>query len=214
MCAGLQDAAADLPDGARGPQGRLGCRPSLRWPGQASGQNLLVHFPDVEADAEFRWVTLPLWAWLRPLSSSSPAGMLMAGNAGTDMAMVWIFPYFQEPRILECLPSLTMLDYQVRLKKPLRTPGDAWRPADLATCLLVSCRWSTTTILCTSGVRRPGNTPPSGSSPTFQPKTSSCPRRRATGSFRLAAAARPASHLRCLLPFAVFVLFVSGSSGS
>uniref|UniRef100_A0A672HGL3 GRF-type domain-containing protein n=1 Tax=Salarias fasciatus TaxID=181472 RepID=A0A672HGL3_SALFA len=27
--------------------------------------------------------------------------------------MVWIFPYFFEPRILECLPSLTMLDYQV-----------------------------------------------------------------------------------------------------
>lgn len=33
------------------------------------------------------------------------------------MPMVWIFPYFLEPRIQECLPSLTMLDYQVRLRK-------------------------------------------------------------------------------------------------
>ncbi|TNN26889.1 Zinc finger CCHC domain-containing protein 4 [Liparis tanakae] len=31
----------------------------------------------------------------------------------TDMPMMWIFPYFFEPRILECLPSFTMLDYQV-----------------------------------------------------------------------------------------------------
>lgn len=29
------------------------------------------------------------------------------------MPMIWIFPYFFEPRILECLPCLTMLDYQV-----------------------------------------------------------------------------------------------------
>ncbi|KAG7221526.1 hypothetical protein INR49_017182 [Caranx melampygus] len=30
-----------------------------------------------------------------------------------EMPMIWIFPYFFEPRIIECLPSLTMLDYQV-----------------------------------------------------------------------------------------------------
>ncbi|CAB1345057.1 unnamed protein product [Coregonus sp. 'balchen'] len=30
-----------------------------------------------------------------------------------EMPMVWIFPYFFEPRILECFPSFTMLDYQV-----------------------------------------------------------------------------------------------------
>ncbi|KAK5848723.1 hypothetical protein PBY51_006315 [Eleginops maclovinus] len=30
-----------------------------------------------------------------------------------EMPIMWIFPYFFEPRILECLPSLTMLDYQV-----------------------------------------------------------------------------------------------------
>ncbi|XP_071234170.1 rRNA N(6)-adenosine-methyltransferase ZCCHC4-like isoform X1 [Salvelinus alpinus] len=30
-----------------------------------------------------------------------------------EMPIVWIFPYFFEPRILECFPSFTMLDYQV-----------------------------------------------------------------------------------------------------
>ncbi|KAM8881059.1 rRNA N(6)-adenosine-methyltransferase ZCCHC4 [Synchiropus picturatus] len=30
-----------------------------------------------------------------------------------EIPMMWVFPYFFEPRILECLPSLTMLDYQV-----------------------------------------------------------------------------------------------------
>ncbi|KAI5616357.1 zinc finger CCHC domain-containing protein 4 [Silurus asotus] len=30
-----------------------------------------------------------------------------------EMPMVWIFPYFFEPRILDCFPSFTMLDYQV-----------------------------------------------------------------------------------------------------
>ncbi|TWW63755.1 Zinc finger CCHC domain-containing protein 4 [Takifugu flavidus] len=34
-------------------------------------------------------------------------------NGIPDMPMIWIFPYFFEPRILECLPCLTMLDYQV-----------------------------------------------------------------------------------------------------
>lgn len=33
--------------------------------------------------------------------------------SNTDVPMMWIFPYFFEPRILECLPLLTMLDYQV-----------------------------------------------------------------------------------------------------
>ncbi|XP_072233079.1 rRNA N6-adenosine-methyltransferase ZCCHC4 [Leuresthes tenuis] len=36
-----------------------------------------------------------------------------SGDSNVDMPMIWIFPYFFEPRILECLPSFTMLDYQV-----------------------------------------------------------------------------------------------------
>lgn len=39
---------------------------------------------------------------------------LCAESSSPEMPMVWIFLYFFEPRILECLPSFTMLDYQVR----------------------------------------------------------------------------------------------------
>lgn len=38
---------------------------------------------------------------------------LYAESSNPEMSMMWIFPYFFEPRILECLPSFTMLDYQV-----------------------------------------------------------------------------------------------------
>ena len=38
---------------------------------------------------------------------------LCADSGSADMPMIWIFPYFFEPRILECLPSFAMLDYQV-----------------------------------------------------------------------------------------------------
>lgn len=44
---------------------------------------------------------------------------LPAENTIPDMPMIWIFPYFFEPRILECLPSLTMLDYQVNQTLPV-----------------------------------------------------------------------------------------------
>ncbi|XP_061565864.1 rRNA N6-adenosine-methyltransferase ZCCHC4 [Cololabis saira] len=38
---------------------------------------------------------------------------LQSPGGDADMPTMWIFPYFFEPRILECLPSFTMLDYQV-----------------------------------------------------------------------------------------------------
>ncbi|KAI4900286.1 hypothetical protein NFI96_000030 [Prochilodus magdalenae] len=31
----------------------------------------------------------------------------------SEMPMMWIFPYYFEPRILTCFPSFAMLDYQV-----------------------------------------------------------------------------------------------------
>ncbi|XP_003458875.1 rRNA N(6)-adenosine-methyltransferase ZCCHC4 isoform X2 [Oreochromis niloticus] len=34
-------------------------------------------------------------------------------SSNANMPMIWIFPYFFEPRILECFPSFSMLDYQV-----------------------------------------------------------------------------------------------------
>lgn len=43
------------------------------------------------------------------------SGYMFVGTDGdkAEMPMIWIFPYFFEPRIIECLPSLIMLDYQV-----------------------------------------------------------------------------------------------------
>ncbi|XP_028330590.1 rRNA N(6)-adenosine-methyltransferase ZCCHC4 isoform X2 [Gouania willdenowi] len=38
---------------------------------------------------------------------------LQSPDSDADMPMIWIFPYFFEPRILECFPSFAMLDYQV-----------------------------------------------------------------------------------------------------
>lgn len=43
-------------------------------------------------------------AWKKLQSSDS---------SNANMPMIWIFPYFFEPRILACLPSFSMLDYQV-----------------------------------------------------------------------------------------------------
>lgn len=44
---------------------------------------------------------------------SSMLNWMSSADGHTDMPMLWIFPYFFEPRILGCLPSFTMLDYQV-----------------------------------------------------------------------------------------------------
>ncbi|XP_043953076.1 rRNA N6-adenosine-methyltransferase ZCCHC4 isoform X2 [Gambusia affinis] len=40
-----------------------------------------------------------------------------SGDSNIDIPIIWIFPYFFEPRILECLPGLTMLDYQAALQE-------------------------------------------------------------------------------------------------
>uniref|UniRef100_H3CLE3 rRNA N(6)-adenosine-methyltransferase ZCCHC4 n=1 Tax=Tetraodon nigroviridis TaxID=99883 RepID=H3CLE3_TETNG len=51
-----------------------------------------------------------------------------AGMTGPNVPLVWIFPYFLEPRIQECLPSLTMLDYQVEYDNhPLYKRGETAR---------------------------------------------------------------------------------------
>ena len=41
------------------------------------------------------------------------ASLPLPGGSDKEMPMIWIFPYFFEPRILECFPSFVMLDYQV-----------------------------------------------------------------------------------------------------
>ncbi|KAM9425605.1 rRNA N(6)-adenosine-methyltransferase ZCCHC4 isoform 2-T2 [Pholidichthys leucotaenia] len=64
------------------------------------------------ADPPFGGLVKPL---ARSFSLISQMWRKMQGsdNINLEMPMMWIFPYFFEPRILECLPLLSMLDYQV-----------------------------------------------------------------------------------------------------
>ncbi|XP_059210194.1 rRNA N6-adenosine-methyltransferase ZCCHC4 [Centropristis striata] len=64
------------------------------------------------ADPPFGGLVKPL-ANSFSLISQTKRKMQSSDSSSADMPMIWIFPYFFEPRILECLPSLTMLDYQV-----------------------------------------------------------------------------------------------------
>lgn len=54
-----------------------------------------------------------IWMILLLLVNFKEVVFLCADSSNTEMPMMWIFPYFLEPRILECFPSFTMLDYQV-----------------------------------------------------------------------------------------------------
>ncbi|XP_020557630.1 zinc finger CCHC domain-containing protein 4 isoform X2 [Oryzias latipes] len=70
------------------------------------------------ADPPFGGLVKPLAGSFSLISQTWRAGQRWrAGHSSadghTEMPMLWIFPYFFEPRILDCLPSFTMLDYQV-----------------------------------------------------------------------------------------------------
>ncbi|XP_012995900.2 rRNA N6-adenosine-methyltransferase ZCCHC4 [Esox lucius] len=63
-------------------------------------------------DPPFGGLTKPLaWSFSQISETWSKLQTLEASDA--EVPMVWIFPYFFEPRILECFPSFTMLDYQL-----------------------------------------------------------------------------------------------------
>ncbi|CAN9509828.1 unnamed protein product [Ophioblennius macclurei] len=64
------------------------------------------------ADPPFGGLVKPL-AHSFSLISQMWSKLKSPDSSNTVMPMIWIFPYFFEPRILECLPSLVMLDYQV-----------------------------------------------------------------------------------------------------
>ncbi|XP_022603597.1 zinc finger CCHC domain-containing protein 4 [Seriola dumerili] len=64
------------------------------------------------ADPPFGGLVKPL-ANTFSLISQTWRKLQSSDSSKADMPMMWIFPYFFEPRILECLPSLSMLDYQV-----------------------------------------------------------------------------------------------------
>ncbi|KAM9834269.1 rRNA N6-adenosine-methyltransferase ZCCHC4 [Syngnathus typhle] len=61
----------------------------------------------------------PFGGLVKPLANSFSrisqawANQQNSDRSCVDMPMIWIFPYFFEPRILGCFPSFTMLDYQV-----------------------------------------------------------------------------------------------------
>lgn len=93
---------------------------------------------------------------------SSCVNIVTEGSLGT-----WTFPDF----------AVTTTDHQIKYLLL------EWSPQDFHSCSFLSpCRWTMTTILCINMGRQAGNAPPSGFSPIFHPQTSSCPRRRATGS--------------------------------
>ncbi|CAG5929584.1 unnamed protein product [Menidia menidia] len=64
------------------------------------------------ADPPFGGLVKPL-AYNFSLISQTWKKLQNPDNNNVDMPMIWIFPYFFESRILECLPSFIMLDYQV-----------------------------------------------------------------------------------------------------
>ncbi|XP_054457207.1 rRNA N6-adenosine-methyltransferase ZCCHC4 [Anoplopoma fimbria] len=87
--------------------------------GEASGAVLQAFLSECDGQKVVMVADPPFGGLVKPLANSfsliSQTWKKLQSSAcsNTDMPMMWIFPYFFEPRILECLPSCTMLDYQV-----------------------------------------------------------------------------------------------------
>ncbi|KAM4714269.1 rRNA N(6)-adenosine-methyltransferase ZCCHC4 [Anableps anableps] len=87
--------------------------------GEASRAVLDAFLTELDGDKVVMVADPPFGGLVKPLANSFSLisqtwrKRQNSGVSNIDMPLVWIFPYFFEPRILECLPSLTMLDYQV-----------------------------------------------------------------------------------------------------
>ncbi|XP_010778915.1 zinc finger CCHC domain-containing protein 4-like [Notothenia coriiceps] len=87
--------------------------------GKASSAVLQAFLTESEGGKLVMVADPPFGGLVKPLANSFSLlsqtwrKLQSSDGSGADMPMMWIFPYFFEPRILECLPSLTMLDYQV-----------------------------------------------------------------------------------------------------
>ncbi|CAL8377294.1 unnamed protein product [Gadus morhua 'NCC'] len=87
--------------------------------GEASNQVLEAFLTEAEGQKVVMVADPPFGGLVKPLASSFSQitqtwkRMQSPDRASADLSMIWTFPYFFEPRILECLPSLVMLDYQV-----------------------------------------------------------------------------------------------------
>ncbi|XP_029382318.1 rRNA N(6)-adenosine-methyltransferase ZCCHC4 isoform X2 [Echeneis naucrates] len=87
--------------------------------GEASSAVLQSFLSESDGEKVVMVADPPFGGLVKPLANSFSLisqtwGKLQnSGSSTSDMPMIWIFPYFFEARILECLPSLIMLDYQV-----------------------------------------------------------------------------------------------------
>ncbi|XP_037538011.1 rRNA N6-adenosine-methyltransferase ZCCHC4 [Nematolebias whitei] len=87
--------------------------------GQASSAVLDAFLREGDGEKVVMVADPPFGGLVKPLANSFSLmsrtwrDLQNSGDRNIQMAMIWIFPYFFESRILECLPSFTMLDYQV-----------------------------------------------------------------------------------------------------
>ncbi|XP_068164429.1 rRNA N6-adenosine-methyltransferase ZCCHC4 isoform X2 [Antennarius striatus] len=86
--------------------------------GGASGPVLQAFLTESDGEKVVMVADPPFGGLVKPLANSFSLisrtwKKLQSSDSHSEMPMMWIFPYFFEPRLLACLPSLTMLDYQV-----------------------------------------------------------------------------------------------------
>ncbi|KAF7644414.1 hypothetical protein LDENG_00222410 [Lucifuga dentata] len=102
--------------------------------GKASGEALQAFLRAPEGENIVMVADPPFGGLVKPLANSFSLisqtwkKLQSSSSSNMDMSMIWIFPYFFEPRILECLPTFTMLDYQVDYENhPLYKHGKTGR---------------------------------------------------------------------------------------
>ncbi|XP_058480172.1 rRNA N6-adenosine-methyltransferase ZCCHC4 [Solea solea] len=87
--------------------------------GEASSAVLRSFLAEADGEKAVMVADPPFGGLVKPLANSfclvsqTWKKLQSSENGDAEMPTLWIFPYFFEPRILECLPSFTMLDYQV-----------------------------------------------------------------------------------------------------
>ncbi|KAM3857832.1 rRNA N(6)-adenosine-methyltransferase ZCCHC4 [Diretmus argenteus] len=86
--------------------------------GEASSSVLRTFLREADGEKLVMVADPPFGGLVKPLANSFSLishtwRELQSPGRSVDMPMIWVFPYFFEPRILECLPSFSMLDYQV-----------------------------------------------------------------------------------------------------
>jgi hypothetical protein len=79
-------------------------------------------------DPPFGGLVEPLAHTMKKVQSDYQEQHMDLGEKKAELPVLWIFPYFMEPRLLQSLPSLTMLDYKVDYDNhPLSNPKNKAR---------------------------------------------------------------------------------------